>query len=106
MQDAHLLDQFMSPRGGSEEAFRTIVGPSHISMVYSVCLRQLRDPHWAEDVSQAVFILLAKKAGQLKPGVHPRRLAVSHRGFRVLQRAGQLKPHPHISRNSGGNSHE
>ena len=38
----------------------------HIDMVYSLCLRELHgDSHLAEDSTQAVFILLAQKAGRL-----------------------------------------
>ena len=66
MDDARLLAQFAGEK--SQDAFQEIVH-RHVGMVFSVCRRQLRDAHWAEDVTQAVFILLAKKAPDLPENV-------------------------------------
>jgi len=63
MDDSALLRQYVENR--SDEAFATLV-TRHINLVYSVALRQVGNPHHAEEITQAVFIILAKKAAQLR----------------------------------------
>ncbi len=65
IEDAQLLREFAQSR--SEAAFRTLV-ERHLGLVFSTALRQTGDPPVAEDIAQAVFIILAKKAAQLKEG--------------------------------------
>src|SRR6266850_6300785 len=61
--DSVLLRQYAEDH--SDEAFAGLV-TRHINLVYSVAVRCVGDPHQAEEVAQAVFILLAKKAPQLR----------------------------------------
>jgi RNA polymerase sigma factor (sigma-70 family) len=61
-EDAELLREYAT--NGSEEAFTELVS-RHVGMVYSVAIRQTGNPHQAEEITQAVFIILARKAASL-----------------------------------------
>ena len=61
--DGALLRQYAENH--SDEAFAGLV-TRHINLVYSVALRQVGNPHGAEEITQAVFIILAKKAASLQ----------------------------------------
>jgi hypothetical protein len=56
--DIELLREYA--RAHSEQAFRTLV-ERHIGIVYAVALRQTGDAQLAEDVTQAVFIVLSER---------------------------------------------
>jgi RNA polymerase sigma factor (sigma-70 family) len=62
LDDNALLREFAER--GSEPAFAALV-TRHVNKVYSVALRHTRNPHQAEEITQAVFVILARKAGQL-----------------------------------------
>lgn len=68
MNDQELLRQYAND--GSEAAFAELVR-RHLNLVYSVAMRQLNDASAAQEVAQAVFCLLARKAGQLRDQAVP-----------------------------------
>jgi RNA polymerase sigma factor (sigma-70 family) len=83
--DAQLLRQFLSATDESAEtAFVTLIeryGP----IVHRVCLDVLRDREEAQDAAQAVFLVLARKAGSIRkpealgPWLHGVALRVAQR---------------------------
>ena len=66
LDDIALLRQYSEQN--SEEAFAALV-TRHIDKVYSVALRHTGNPHSAEEITQAVFVILARKSSQLSKHV-------------------------------------
>src|ERR1700735_4853298 len=63
--DQQLLAEFIT--ANSEAAFNALVS-RHVNLVYSTALRFSGNPQAAEEISQAVFIILARKAHSLRRG--------------------------------------
>jgi RNA polymerase sigma factor (sigma-70 family) len=66
LDDNALLQEYVEH--DSEAAFAAIVA-RHVNKVYSVALRHTLRPHQAEGITQAVFVILAKKSRQLSKAV-------------------------------------
>ncbi len=64
MNDLELLRQYTEK--ASEEAFTALV-QRHLNLVYGTALRHVRSSQLAEEVSQSVFLSLAKNARTLRP---------------------------------------
>jgi RNA polymerase sigma factor (sigma-70 family) len=63
MHDSQLLEEYVTRN--SETAFQSLVS-RYLNLVHSTALRQVRNAPLAEEVAQAVFILLARKAPRLR----------------------------------------
>ena len=66
LTDHELLSDFARTESG--EAFGTLV-TRYVNLVYSAALRFTGNAHHAEEITQAVFIILTRKAGTLSPRV-------------------------------------
>lgn len=60
--DMELVRQYVANQ--SESAFAALVS-RHTNLVYSTALRRIGNPQQTEEITQAVFIILARKAGSL-----------------------------------------
>src|ERR1051325_10562185 len=61
-EDRALLQAYVERQ--SEDAFSKLVD-RYTNLVYAAALRYVGNPHQAEEISQAVFIILARKAPRL-----------------------------------------
>lgn len=66
LNDQDLLQDYRLHK--SETAFAALV-QRHVQLVYSVALRQVGVPANAEEITQIVFIILARKADGLRPEI-------------------------------------
>jgi RNA polymerase sigma factor (sigma-70 family) len=66
LTDGQLLERFNAGDEGLAAAAFAAIVERHGPMVLRLCRRILRDPHDAEDASQAVFLVLAKRARSIK----------------------------------------
>jgi RNA polymerase sigma factor (sigma-70 family) len=66
LDDHQLLAEFA--RTHSEAAFAALV-QRHLNLVYSVAQRSVGNAHAAQEISQAVFLILAQKAKNLSPKI-------------------------------------
>jgi RNA polymerase sigma factor (sigma-70 family) len=63
--DMQLLQEYAASR--SEAAFTALVS-RHINLVYSAAMRSVNNPHQAQDITQSVFVILARKSRALRRG--------------------------------------
>jgi RNA polymerase sigma factor (sigma-70 family) len=64
--DRDLLREYA--KGGSEDAFRVLV-ERHVNLVFNTAFRGLNDTHTTQEITQNVFVLLARKAAGLSGDV-------------------------------------
>lgn len=67
MNDLELLRQYSQQ--GEQSAFTAVV-TRHIDLVYSVARRHVASDALAQEITQAVFLDLARQAGKLRPDSH------------------------------------
>ena len=66
MPDAQLVERFAASRDAAGEAAFALLVSRHGPMVLGACRQLLDEPHTAEDAFQAVFMVLARRAGSIR----------------------------------------
>ncbi len=66
LTDHELLERFQTCRDRSGEVAFTALVRRHGPMVMNVCRRMLRDPADADDAFQATFLVLVRRAGEIR----------------------------------------
>ena len=66
LSDRQLIERFVARRDASGEAAFAALVARHGPMVLGVCRQLLGDHHHAEDTFQAVFLVLARRAGSIR----------------------------------------
>ncbi len=66
LSDRQLIERFLTRRDAAGEAAFAALVARHGPMVLDVCRQLLGDRHHAEDAFQAVFLVLARKAGSIR----------------------------------------
>ena len=108
IDDWKLLDSYA--RGGSHEAFGQLVA-KYADFVLAIARRRVRDIQLAEDVTQSVFIVLARRAGGLRGGgslaawLHQTTLLAAANAIRSEnRRLAREKAAVEIAKNSSANA--
>jgi RNA polymerase sigma factor (sigma-70 family) len=100
--DATLLERFVLAR--DEDAFASLMA-RHAPLVLGVCRRVLRDVHEAEDVAQATFLVLARRADSIRRSASvaawlhrtARHLALKHARGEVRRRQREVQRQPPLA---------
>jgi RNA polymerase sigma factor (sigma-70 family) len=66
LSDRQLIERFVDRRDPTAEAAFAALVTRHGPMVLGVCRQLLGDRHHAEDAFQAIFLILARKAGSIR----------------------------------------
>src|SRR5438552_664555 len=90
MDDREPLQQYV--HSGSREAFGQLVS-RHLALVHAAARRQTGDPATGDDVTQAVFIVLARRAANIKADYLPGwLLKTAHYASRAASQRNSIFP--------------
>ncbi len=108
LTDGQLLERFAGETGESAQAAFAVLVERHGPMVLRVCRSVLDDPHDAEDVFQATFLILLRKAGGLwaRDSLGPWLFQVARRtALHARSKAARRKKHERIAASLAPESH-